>query len=200
MTKIQLYLRSVILLLLITFAVTNSAVSAAQLKLLPNKGNNMEQTASHNPTVLITTNKGDIKIEVFQKEAPISGGNFVDLVQRGFYNGLKFHRYEPGFVIQGGDPKGNGSGGFIDPSTKQERTIPLEIIPGLRHNCAGMVAMARTQDPNSASSQFYITLAPASFLDDQYAVFGKVTEGLNVVQQLRAGDKMEKVEIVQPAN
>jgi cyclophilin family peptidyl-prolyl cis-trans isomerase len=173
----------------------STPATAAQHKFLPLKGNAMD----NNPTVLIETNKGSIKIEVFQNEAPTTAGNFLDLVQRGFYNGLKFHRYEPGFVIQGGDPIGNGSGGFTDPATNRERTIPLEIVPQLRHNCAGMVAMARTQDPNSASSQFYITLAPASFLDDQYAVFGKVTEGLNVVHQLRVGDRMQKVEI-EPAN
>lgn len=147
---------------------------------------------AENPIVILNTNKGEIKIEVFQSEAPITSGNFLDLVNRGFYNGLSFHRYEPGFVIQGGDPKGNGTGGFIDPDTKRERTIKLEVKPNLKHD-VGMVAMARSNDPDSASCQFYITLAPAHFLDMKYAVFGKVVSGLDVVQQLRQGDKMTKV-------
>ena len=149
-----------------------------------------------NPVVVLETTKGTIKIEVFTAEnngAPKTGANFLDLVNRGFYNGLTFHRYEPGFVIQGGCPKGTGTGGFVDPTTNKERRIPLEVRPDLKHDKAGMVAMARSNDPNSASSQFYITLAPASFLDMQYAVFGKVTEGLDAALALRDGDKMTKV-------
>lgn len=151
------------------------------------------------PTVTIETTKGTIVIQVFNEEAPITAGNFLDLVKRGFYNGLKFHRYEPGFVIQGGDPNGNGTGGFVDPATGKERRIPLEVRPNLKHNAAGIVAMARSNDPNSASCQFYITLGPASFLDMKYAVFGKVLQGLDVVTQLRAGDTMTKVTAEEPA-
>ncbi len=152
-----------------------------------------------NPVVQMETSKGTIKIEVFKNEAPITAGNFLDLVQRGFYNGLTFHRYEPGFVIQGGDPKGDGTGGFIDPQTKRERNIPLEVKPELKHDSAGMVAMARSSDPNSASCQFYITLGAASFLNNQYAVFGKVVDGLNSAQQLRKGDKMTTVTVLETA-
>lgn len=150
---------------------------------------------SANPIVTLETDKGVIKIEVYKNDAPITAGNFLDLVGRGFYNGLTFHRYEPDFVIQGGCPKGSGTGGFIDPETQSERRIPLEKKPNLKHNSAGIVAMARSSDPNSASSQFYITLAPASFLDNPpgYAVFGKVIDGLPVALQLRKGDKMTKV-------
>jgi cyclophilin family peptidyl-prolyl cis-trans isomerase len=146
-----------------------------------------------NPMVELDTTKGVIKVEIFQEDAPITSNNFLDLVGRGFYDGLAFHRYVPGFCIQGGDPNGDGSGGFIDPATKRERNIPLEVSPKLRHSQAGMLAMASTTVPNSASSQFYFTLAPASFLDGKYAVFGKVIEGLSVVQELRQGDKMNKV-------
>jgi len=138
------------------------------------------------------TTKGTIKIELYPAAAPKTVDNFLDLVNRGFYNGLTFHRYEPGFVIQGGDPKGTGHGGFIDPTTNKERRIELEVSKNLKHD-AGVIAMARANDPNSASSQFYFTLAAASFLDMQYAVFGKVIEGLDAVQQLRGGDKMTKV-------
>jgi len=119
----------------------------------------------------------------------------LDLIDRGFYDGLKFHRYEPGFVIQGGDPKGNGTGGFVDPATGKERRIPLEVTPELKHGEAGALAMARSSDPNSASCQFYITIGPAAFLDMNYAVFGRVLSGIDVVKQLRAGDSMTSVKI-----
>lgn len=154
---------------------------------------------ANDPTVVLETTKGTIKIQVFMNDAPKTGGNFLDLVQRGFYNGLTFHRYEPGFVIQGGCPKGTGTGGFIDPETGKERRIELEVKPNLKHNAAGIVAMARANDPNSASSQFYITLGGASFLDMQYAVFGKVVEGLENAQALRAGDKMTSVTVLEGA-
>lgn len=154
------------------------------------KGTNM---TGKNPVVEMDTNKGVIKIEIDEADAPTTSKNFLDLVGRGFYNGLTFHRYEPGFCIQGGDPLGTGTGGFTDPSTGRQRTIPLEVTPKLKHSEAGVLAMARSNDPNSASSQFYFTLGPASFLDGQYAVFGKVIDGLNVVKELRKGDKMNKV-------
>lgn len=141
----------------------------------------------------IKTNKGTIVAELFIDEAPITAGNFVELASGGFYDGLTFHRYEPGFVIQGGDPRGNGTGGYIDPATGRERRIQLEVKNHLKHDQAGILAMARSNEPDSASSQFYITLAPAGFLDMKYAVFGKVTDGLDVVQQLRRGDKIEAV-------
>ncbi|PZM79375.1 MAG: peptidylprolyl isomerase [Candidatus Melainabacteria bacterium] len=152
------------------------------------------------PVVVMETTKGTIKIQLFTNEVPTTANNFQNLVSKGFYNGLTFHRYEPGFVIQGGDPKGDGTGGYIDPATKQEHRIPLEVKPSLKHDQAGVVAMARANDPNSASCQFYITLAPASFLDMNYAVFGKVIDGLQVVSQLRKGDKMTKVSMLETAN
>jgi peptidyl-prolyl cis-trans isomerase B (cyclophilin B) len=148
-----------------------------------------------NRKAVIETNKGTITIELYEDKAPITAGNFIDLVERGFYNGLTFHRYEPGFVIQGGDPVGNGTGGFIDPQTGRERRIKLEVSHDLPHGQAGAVAMARSSNPDSASCQFYITLGPAGFLDMQYAVFGRVTDGLDAVKQLRAGDRMTRVTI-----
>jgi cyclophilin family peptidyl-prolyl cis-trans isomerase len=148
-----------------------------------------------NRKAIIDTSHGPITIELYEDKTPITAGNFIDLVERGFYDGLKFHRYEPGFVIQGGDPRGNGTGGFVDPQTKRERRIKLEVSPDLKHGEAGAVAMARSQDPNSASCQFYITLGPAAFLDMNYAVFGRVIDGLDAVKQLRAGDSMTKVTV-----
>ena len=146
-----------------------------------------------NRKAIIETNHGAITIELYEDKTPITAGNFIDLVERGFYDGLKFHRYEPNFVIQGGDPRGNGTGGFVDPQTKRERRIKLEVSPDLKHGDAGAVAMARSQDPNSASCQFYITLGPAAFLDMNYAVFGRVIDGMDAVKQIRAGDSMTKV-------
>jgi cyclophilin family peptidyl-prolyl cis-trans isomerase len=152
-----------------------------------------------NRQAIIETSKGTITIELYEDKAPITAGNFIDLIERGFYDGLKFHRYEPGFVIQGGDPRGNGTGGFVDENTGRERRIKLEVTPELKHGEAGGVAMARSQDPNSASCQFYITLGPAAFLDMNYAVFGRVTDGMDAVKQLRAGDSMRSVKIVENA-
>jgi peptidyl-prolyl cis-trans isomerase B (cyclophilin B) len=140
-----------------------------------------------NRIAILETVKGTIKFELKEAEAPITTKNFIDLTNKGFYNGLIFHRVEPGFVIQGGDPKGNGTGG-------SDKTIPLEIAPTLTHK-KGAVAMARSQDPNSASSQFYICIEDAKFLDKNYAVFGQVMEGQNVVSNIRKGDKILKVTI-----
>ena len=141
-----------------------------------------------NRTAVLDTTQGAIRFELYEDLAPVTAQNFIELAEQGFYNGLKFHRYEPGFVIQGGDPLGTGMGG-------SKKTIQLEVSRALKHDGAGVVAMARSSDPDSASSQFYITLAAASFLDLKYAVFGRVTEGLENAQKLRAGDQMNTVTI-----
>lgn len=142
-----------------------------------------------NRIAVIETSKGTIRFELYENGAPITTSNFIELAERGFYDGLTFHRYEPGFVIQGGCPLGNGTGGA-------DKRIKLEVSPNLRHGEAGAVAMARSSNPDSASCQFYITLGQAAFLDGQYAVFGRVTEGLEVVQSIRKGDQMTSVKIV----
>jgi len=141
-----------------------------------------------NRTVTFNTNKGVIKVEMDETNAPVTTENFIGLVEKGFYNGLTFHRFAPGFVIQGGDPDGNGTGG-------SGKNIVLETTGKHKHDSAGTIAMARSAAPNSASCQFYFTLAAAPHLDGGYATFGKVTEGLDVVQQLRQGDVMETVTI-----
>ena len=146
-------------------------------------------SVSKNRTAVIETGKGTIKFELYEDLAPVTTANFIELAGRNFYDGLKFHRVEPGFVIQGGCPLGNGMGG-------SDKKIQLEVSPNLKHGDAGAVAMARSSDPNSASSQFYITLGPAAFLDNNYAVFGRVTEGMDVVKNIRVGDSMSKVTIV----
>jgi peptidyl-prolyl cis-trans isomerase B (cyclophilin B) len=149
-----------------------------------------------NRTAIVETEKGTIKFELYEDLAPITANNFIDLAQKGFYDGLNFHRVEPNFVIQGGCPQGTGTGGYVDESGR-ERRIKLEVSPELPHGAAGAVAMARSSNPDSASSQFYITLAPTPFLDMNYAVFGRVTEGLDVVNQIRKGDKITKVTIAE---
>ncbi|MDE1798303.1 MAG: peptidylprolyl isomerase [Candidatus Micrarchaeota archaeon] len=135
------------------------------------------------PVVVFETTKGTFTAKIYANEAPITGGNFMKLVRAHFYDNLTFHRVVPGFVAQGGDPNGDGSGG-------SNQTIPLEIVPGLKHTY-GALAMARTSDPNSASSQFYICLnaAACAQLDGSYAVFGQVQgSGMSVVNQLNPGE------------
>ena len=145
-----------------------------------------------NKVAVITTPKGEITIELYASEAPQSVSNFVYLVKEGFYDGLTFHRVEPGFVVQGGDPDGVGTGG-------PGYTVPAEIVPTLKH-VKGAVASARLPDqvnPERASSgsQFYITLEATPFLDDQYTVWGKVINGMSVVDKIQIGDVMTSIVI-----
>ncbi|HOF88989.1 MAG TPA: peptidylprolyl isomerase [Armatimonadota bacterium] len=135
----------------------------------------------------IATEKGEIVVELYGADAPLTVANFVKLARAGFYDGVTFHRVEPNFVIQGGDPDGTGAGG-------PGYAITLEIAPNLKHGL-GALAMARTSNPDSAGSQFYITLAPTPFLDGQYAVFGRVVGGMHVVQEIRRGDRIETVTV-----
>ena len=168
-------------------------------------------TPAYQPTgeeiAIIKTNKGDIKVQLAGKDAPIHVGNFVELATKGFYDGLKFHRYVPNFVIQGGDPNtrqyspedvarlagnpmaglGTGGPGY---TIKQEYTTN----PNNSHE-DGALAMARSQAPDSAGSQFYLCLGAQHFLDPNYTVFGQTIEGKDVIGQLRAGDVIETVQI-----
>lgn len=140
-----------------------------------------------NPVAIVETDKGSFAFELYAERAPITVENFVGLAEDDFYDGLTFHRYEPGFVIQGGDPKGDGTGGSGE-------TIQLETHPELTHE-EGAVAMARSRAPDSASSQFYVTLNDVHQLDGDYAVFGQVIDGMDAVKDLREGDRMESVTI-----
>ncbi|MFN8496532.1 MAG: peptidylprolyl isomerase [Anaerolineae bacterium] len=139
----------------------------------------------------IETDKGKIVTEMYPQDAPQTVNNFVSLAKDGFYDGLTFHRVEPGFVIQGGDPAGNGTGG-------PGYTIPAEIK---RPHTEGALAMARLSDQvnpkkDSSGSQFYITMAPQPSLDQGgYTVFGQVTQGMDVVKQVAKGDKIKSVTI-----
>lgn len=203
-----------------TTSVTPTQASSPQMKDLP--------VLEGKATVVMTVNGAPITIAVDGTNAPITAGNFVDLVNRGVYDGLVFHRVvrqpQP-FVVQGGDPQSKdpksrqplGTGGFIDPKTGSERRIPLEIkpqgaatptygttlesaggsgSPELKHT-RGAVAMARSQSPDSASSQFYFALADLPFLDGSYAVFGTVTDGMDVVDKIQQGDRIESAKVTQ---
>jgi peptidyl-prolyl cis-trans isomerase B (cyclophilin B) len=142
-------------------------------------------------TAVITLDKGgEIRIEFFPAEAPKTVENFVTLAKKGFYDNLTFHRVVPGFVVQGGDPKGNGTGG-------PGYNIKAEF--NKNKHVRGSVAMARSSDPDSAGSQFYITYGPQPHLDGSYTVFGKVVAGMELVDQIRQGDRMKTVKIVEDA-
>lgn len=127
-------------------------------------------------TVKLETNKGDMVIKLYEEKAPVTTANFKKLVQQGFYDGIIFHRVIDGFMIQGGDPTGTGTGG---PGYE----IEDEFHPELRHNKKGILSMANS-GPNTGGSQFFITLAPTPWLDDKHAVFGEVTEGMDVLETI----------------
>ena len=137
-------------------------------------------------TATIDTNKGKLVLELFAADAPITVNNFVSLARDGFYDGLTFHRIIPGFMAQGGDPTGTGSGG---PGYSFED----EFSPKLAHGI-GTLSMANS-GPNTNGSQFFITYAPQPHLNGRHSVFGQLTEGMDVLQKLENGDTMEKVTI-----
>jgi len=148
------------------------------------------------PIVRMVTNKGTILIKLYPKDAPISVANFEKLVNKGFYNGLTFHRItdldpgSPSKIVQGGDPAGNGSGG---PGYNIKGEFSENGVKNPLTHVAGAFAMARSGEPDSAGSQFYICVNPVHFLDGKYAVFGQVVKGLDVANKLVVGDKMTKV-------
>ncbi len=140
-------------------------------------------------TGVITLEKGgEIRLEFFPADAPKTVENFVTLAKKGFYNGLNFHRVVPDFVVQGGCPKGNGTGG-------PGYTIKAEF--NKQKHVRGTLAMARSQDPDSAGSQFYICYGNTPHLDGQYTVFGKVVSGMELVDRIKQGDKMTSVTIAE---
>ncbi len=141
------------------------------------------------PTAVIELEKGgEVRLEFFPEDAPRTVDNFIALARRGFYDGLTFHRVVPGFVVQGGCPEGTGRGG-------PGHTVPAEF--NRRRHVRGTVAMARSQHPDSAGSQFYITYGPQPHLDGQYTVFGQVVSGMEHVDRIVQGDRMRAVRIVE---
>jgi peptidyl-prolyl cis-trans isomerase A (cyclophilin A) len=128
------------------------------------------------------TTEGKFKIELFNDKAPITVGNFMKLVDEGFYNGCIFHRVIPNFMVQTGCPQGTGFGG-------PGYTIRDEFHPNLKHDTKGIVSMANTGKPNTGGSQFFITVAPTPWLDKHHAIFGKVTDGYDVVEKISKSEK-----------
>ena len=137
---------------------------------------------------LFDTTEGKFKVKLFADLVPKTVENFVTLAKKGFYNGLNFHRVVPDFVVQGGCPKGNGTGG-------PGYTIKAEF--NKQKHLRGTLAMARSQHPDSAGSQFYICYGNTPHLDGQYTVFGKVVSGMELVDRIKQGDKMTSVTIAE---
>jgi len=129
-----------------------------------------------NKIAVFETNKGTFEIELFTEKAPITTKNFIDLTEKGFYDGLIFHRVIKGFMLQGGDPDGRGTGG-------PGYSIEDEFHPDLKHDSEGVLSMANS-GPNTGGSQFFITLAATPWLDGKHAVFGKVTTGIDIVKEI----------------
>jgi peptidylprolyl isomerase len=176
-------------------------------------------------TVAMKTNKGDLTVVVDGYSAPVNGGNFVDLVQRGFYDGLDFNRAEDFYILQAGDPPGEANG-FIDPKTKKYRAIPMEVLvkgddlpvygetleelgryldqPAIPFNAYGAMALARPgDDPNGGSSQFFffkfdteVTPPGYNLMDGRYSVFGYLIDGKEVLEELTAGDKIISAKVI----
>jgi peptidyl-prolyl cis-trans isomerase A (cyclophilin A) len=126
--------------------------------------------------VEFNTNMGKFKVELYKDKAPLTVGNFLKLVDKGFYNGLIFHRVIPGFMIQGGCPHGTGRGG-------PGYNIRDEFSKDLRHDSPGILSMANA-GPNTGGSQFFITVAPTPWLDGHHSIFGKIIEGYNIVEEI----------------
>ncbi|MDY6029362.1 MAG: peptidylprolyl isomerase [Acidaminococcaceae bacterium] len=154
---------------------------------------------SENRKIKFTTNKGVFVAEMFEDKAPLTTGNFIELTEKGYYNGIIFHRVIDGFMIQGGDPTGTGMGG-------PGYHIKDEFGAGLEHDDEGVLSMANA-GPNTGGSQFFITLAPTPWLNGHHAIFGKIVEGMDVVRLIgalptdfrdrpREQVTMEKVEVI----
>ncbi len=165
-----------------------------------------EYQPSGEEIAVIETDKGTIRVQLMGNDAPIHVGNFVELATSGYYDGLRFHRYVPGFVIQGGCPNTReltaeqlisdsypgpraGTGGPGHAIREEFTTNPNNIHED------GTLAMARSSNPNSAGSQFYFCLGPQPFLDSGYTVFGNTIEGLDVIYELRVGDLIKSITI-----
>lgn len=129
-----------------------------------------------NRIAVFDTSRGTFKVELFEDNAPKTAGNFISLVEKGFYDGLVFHRVIDDFMIQGGDPRGDGTGG-------PGYTIDDEFGEGLKHDTRGILSMANA-GPDTGGSQFFITLVPTPWLDGKHAIFGKVVEGMDVIDTI----------------
>ena len=151
-----------------------------------------ETTSMQDIRIILSTNKGPIEATLLASKTPVTVANFLNLAKRGYYNGLSFHRVIPDFMIQGGDPEGSGLGG---PGYRFED----ECKPELKHDRSGLFSMANA-GPGTNGSQFFVTHVPTPWLDGKHTVFGGVTKGQDVVDAIRQGDKIEKIEILDPTD
>ena len=138
--------------------------------------------------IIVHTDTGQIEGTLFASKTPMTCANFLNLAKRGYYNGIKFHRVIPNFMVQGGDPTGTGSGG---PGYK----FGDEFHPSLKHTKPGIFSMANA-GPGTNGSQFFITHVPTDWLDGKHSVFGEVTTGQDVVNAIRGGDKITSIDIL----
>jgi peptidyl-prolyl cis-trans isomerase B (cyclophilin B) len=221
--------RSLLAALLLASSLSLAACAADRDTAALGCANSPVPCLSGTAVVSLETSRGPVQITLDGKAAPLTAGNFVDLVRRGVYDGTVFHRVvrEPvPFVVQGGDPASAdpkvpasqyGTGSFVDPSSGEARLIPLEIAlkdeaeprygqeitaPSISRQLSlghqrGAVAMARSNDPNSASAQFYVALEALPELDGRYAVFGRVTKGMEVVDQIQQGDRLVRARLIE---
>lgn len=160
-----------VLLLLLVASLPLSLLAQAK------KGKSMD--TSKKPYAVVETTMGTIELELFEKATPKTVKNFVELAQKGYYNGVIFHRVIDGFMIQGGDPTGTGRGG----ESIYGKPFEDEIVDTLKHSGPGILSMAN-RGPNTNGSQFFITLVPTPWLDGRHTVFGKVVKGMDVVQKI----------------
>jgi len=151
---------------------SNNVTAESNNEITANGGKEM------NTFVLMETSMGNMKIKLYDDKAPLTSKNFKDLVEKGFYNGIIFHRVIKDFMIQGGDPTGAGMGG-------PGYTIKDEFSPSLKHTKKGLLSMANS-GPNTGGSQFFITLVPTPWLDNKHAIFGEVVEGIDVLEKIGA--------------
>ena len=142
--------------------------------------------------IIVKTDKGDIEGVLYPSKAPVTVANFLNLAKRGYYDGIKFHRVIPDFMIQGGDPTGTGSGG---PGYRFED----ECTPELKHDKPGIFSMANA-GPGTNGSQFFITHVPTPHLDGKHTVYGSVTKGQDIVDAIAQGDKIKSIEILDPTD
>ena len=138
-------------------------------------------------SALITTSRGEIRLDMFEDKTPVTAASFVNLSQRGYYDGLKFHRVIPNFMVQGGCPSGTGTGG-------PGYTFEDECTPDLTHDRPGILSMANA-GPGTNGSQFFITHNETSWLDGKHTIFGRVTSGQDVVDAIEQGDSIESIAI-----
>jgi len=168
-----------------------ACLTCAPLALAEDKAADKKPEAKEKlPQIFLKTSKGDILLELYEDEAPNTVANYISLVEKGFYDGTKFHRVIPGFMAQGGDPKGNGTGG-------PGYTIKCECVRKDHHkHDRGVISMAHA-GPNTGGSQFFITFEETPHLDGKHTVFGHVIKGMDVVDKLKIGDVIEKATVKQ---